>query len=396
MKVYHRADAEMVGLAGDRPVYSADYYTSAVTLRYLAAHRREFNIPDDVDLVVPGANDLPSRPPSGHIALSVEYFRAGPRLPFHPFLRRTLTSLNVAPTQLNTNTYRVLISCYILISKGHSSRGVRTRISRSSTCVYAGGRWRHEHLSYFELPPSERIPVAFRRGYVWTRAPHVSARTLARIDELRELSDPERSQHRPPRRRDHGRPIGSSTGGARGHEPMADRERHGTKCPSAEERIARLHKMAGMGKGKGKEGASTVPPSEGSVPSAPPAKTTVPPATHTSRPEARPDRPREDRPRDDRPRGGRPTGRHEARSGRSREDRPEVPPPAPRSGRDEPRPRDAAPLPSILREHIDPNSSRTAMERVVGPTALKIVHWVHIVPLVEMVVLALDADGDSA
>lgn len=43
----------MVGLAGNRPVYTADYCTSAVTSRYLAALREEFHIPADVDLVVP-------------------------------------------------------------------------------------------------------------------------------------------------------------------------------------------------------------------------------------------------------------------------------------------------------------------------------------------------------
>ncbi|GMN18672.1 hypothetical protein TIFTF001_050825 [Ficus carica] len=79
--------------------------------RYLVALRREFNIPENVDLLVPGVDDLPSRPPSGYIALSVEYFRAGLRLPFHPFLRQALTRLNVAPAQLNANAYRVLISC---------------------------------------------------------------------------------------------------------------------------------------------------------------------------------------------------------------------------------------------------------------------------------------------
>ncbi|GMN61201.1 hypothetical protein TIFTF001_030284 [Ficus carica] len=375
MKVYRRADAEMVGLAGDRPVYSADYYTSAVKLRYLAALRREFSIPNDVDLVVPGANDLPSRPPSGHIALSAE------------------------------------------VSKGHSSRGVRTRTSSSSTCgftqVVVGCT-----NSYFELPPSERIPVAFRKGYVWTRAPHTPARTLAKIDELRELSDLERSQHRllaegslkqhwvgssltsdrpkdqprasPSRvtiarmpepavhyRSRTGRPVvettddqsrvprgvpeatvhGSSSGdaspgtwgprvadedldlvirelfpaqGLRIEEPMADRELRGIKRSSTEERIARLHKMARMGKGKGKEGASTT-------------------SRPASCPEARPDRPRD----------GRPAGRHEARSGRSREDRPEVPPPASRSGRGEPRPRDAAPLPS------GPSSPESFIHRVL-------------------------------
>ncbi|GMN27149.1 hypothetical protein TIFTF001_040991 [Ficus carica] len=89
-RVYRRADTEMVDLAGDRLVYSVDYFTTAVTPRYLAALREEFRIPDDVDLVVPGENDLPSRPPPGYITLSAEYFRARLRIPFHPYLRRAL------------------------------------------------------------------------------------------------------------------------------------------------------------------------------------------------------------------------------------------------------------------------------------------------------------------
>ncbi|GMN70023.1 hypothetical protein TIFTF001_039067 [Ficus carica] len=205
MKVYRRADAEMVELAGDRPVYTADYYTSAVTLRYLAALRREFRIPDDVDLVVPRPNDLPSRPPSGHITLSAKYFRAGLRLPFHPFLRRALTNLNVAPAQLNANAYRVLDEDGSLVQGVLLLPGLQGMFiigcpdsdkQFKHLWFYAGGQWLHRHLSYFELPPSKRVPVAFRRGYVWTRAPHAPVQTLAKIEELRELCDPERSQHR--------------------------------------------------------------------------------------------------------------------------------------------------------------------------------------------------------
>ena len=54
------ADREIVDRAGDRPVYLVDYFTSAVTLSYLAALREEFEIPNDVELLVSGSNDLPS------------------------------------------------------------------------------------------------------------------------------------------------------------------------------------------------------------------------------------------------------------------------------------------------------------------------------------------------
>ncbi|GMN44972.1 hypothetical protein TIFTF001_014168 [Ficus carica] len=96
-RVYRRADQEMVGLAGDRPVYSVDNFTSAVTLRYLAALREKFLIPNDVDLVVPGRNDLPSRLPPGHITLSAKYFRAGLRLPFHPYLSPLVLGVILLP-----------------------------------------------------------------------------------------------------------------------------------------------------------------------------------------------------------------------------------------------------------------------------------------------------------
>ncbi|GMN20173.1 hypothetical protein TIFTF001_043018 [Ficus carica] len=334
MRVYRRADTEMVELAGDRPVYTADYYTSAVTPRYLAALRREFSIPDDVDLVVPGPNDLPSRPPSGHIALSAEYFRAGLRLPFHPFLRRALTNFNVSPAQLNANAYRILIGCYVLwaakfsktlplfafqnlyrMKTAPSSKGFYYFQGFKGTFItgcpdsdkqfkhlwfYAGGRWLHGDLSYFELPPSERVPVAFRRGY-----PDTSLGQAAQ--SRRQIFDP------------------GFPGGCPRSQAMGLRQATRPLEPGV------------LGKGKGKEG--TTVPSGGAVHTAAPAKTAALSVAQSSRPpscpESRADRPREERPREDRPREERHQSRHEVRSGRSRGDRPAVLPPAPRSGRDE-------------------------------------------------------------
>ena len=226
VRVYRRSDQEMEQLAGGRPVYSVDFYTSAVTLGYLAALRREFRIPDDVVLMVPGSNDLPSRPPPGYIALSAEYFRAGLRLPFHPFLRRALTRLNVAPAQLNANAYRILVSCFILWSKQYAEELpfsafqnlYRMKSAPSSAgsyyfqgfkgsfitkCpdsdkqfkhlwFYAGGRWLHGHLLRGQLDPSERVPVVFRRGYVWTRTPHIPEETRGLVNELQGLEEGER------------------------------------------------------------------------------------------------------------------------------------------------------------------------------------------------------------
>lgn len=78
-------DMEMVDRAGDRPVYTMDYFTPAVTLQYLEALREELGIPNDVEMMVLGPNDLPSRPLPGYITLSTEFFRVGLCLSFHPF-----------------------------------------------------------------------------------------------------------------------------------------------------------------------------------------------------------------------------------------------------------------------------------------------------------------------
>ncbi|GMN66701.1 hypothetical protein TIFTF001_035763 [Ficus carica] len=226
-RVYCRGDWEIVELADGRPVYSVDYFTSAITPRYLAALREEFDIPPSVELLAPGANDLPSRPPPGYITLSAEYFRARLRLPFQPLLRRALTKLNVASAQLNANAYRILVSCYILwisnfaaeipfkafqnlyrMKSAPSSTGFYYFQGFKGTFItscpnsdkqfkhlwfYAGGRWLHGELPYSEVPRSERVPVTFQNGYTWARAPHIPELTSAMIDALREQSDQEKN-----------------------------------------------------------------------------------------------------------------------------------------------------------------------------------------------------------
>ncbi|GMN19009.1 hypothetical protein TIFTF001_042801 [Ficus carica] len=422
-RVYRRSDQEMAELAGGFPIFSVDFYTSAVTLGYLAALRRDFQIPAEVELRVPGENDLPSRPPPDYIALSAEYFRVGLRLPLHPFLRQALTRLNVAPAQLNANAYRILVGCFILWAKNFATELpfrafqnlYRMKSAPSSAgsfyfqgfkgtfvakCpdsdkqfkhlwFYAGGRWLHGHLARNELPRSERVPVTFRNGYVWTRAPHIPGTTRGMVTELQNLAEHERDQRmllgqsslsehgwlgfastsrmpsdrrpepvtvaRMPEPTVHYRSRstaaqaevapdqpGDTSPGSWGPR-IADEDLdlviwrlslvQGTKRPTDEDRRERLAKMTNLGKGKGKVGTSA-PPSQNVTPSAtrpalvPPVSTSaaVPTPTPASQTSRPPDFSRDDRQ----------PARSDARTSRTREDRPSQPP-APRSTRGESR-----------------------------------------------------------
>ncbi|GMN71774.1 hypothetical protein TIFTF001_053448 [Ficus carica] len=180
--------------------------------------------------MVSGPNDLYSRPLPGYITLLAEFFRVGLGLPFHPYLRQALRRLNVAPMQLNSNAYRILISYFVLWTKNYTSElsfRAFQNLYRMKTALpsigsyyfqgyqgtfitgcpdsdknykhlwfFAAGRWLHGRLPYDEVTPWERVPITFRRGYVWTQGLYTDARNLERIEKLHEKADPERNQNR--------------------------------------------------------------------------------------------------------------------------------------------------------------------------------------------------------
>ncbi|GMN66718.1 hypothetical protein TIFTF001_035777 [Ficus carica] len=139
-------------------------------LQYLESLREEFWIPGDVKIVVPGPNDLPSRPPPGYVTLSMEFFQAKLRLPFHPFLRRALRRLNVAPMQLNANAYRILISYFVFWTKYYctklSFRAFSEFVPDENNPVVVEvlliPRWLSGRLDYAQVPRG--VPVVSTSG----------------------------------------------------------------------------------------------------------------------------------------------------------------------------------------------------------------------------------------
>ena len=56
--------------------------------------------------------------------------------------------------------------------------------------------WLSSRVSYNQVPTKERVPITFKRGYVWTRELHTEFINRGRIEKLWEKPNPERNQNR--------------------------------------------------------------------------------------------------------------------------------------------------------------------------------------------------------
>ncbi|GMN60234.1 hypothetical protein TIFTF001_029321 [Ficus carica] len=84
-----------VDRARGRPVYTVEYFITAVNPEYLESLRVEFLIPDEIELIVLSPDDLSSRPPLDHVTLSAKFFWAGLRLPSTYFRDRCFGDLTL-------------------------------------------------------------------------------------------------------------------------------------------------------------------------------------------------------------------------------------------------------------------------------------------------------------
>ena len=85
-----------------------------MTEKELALIRMYYQVPDYVQLHLPGPADQPTRPPPGFIAIYWDYFIRGLRLPFHPFIRDMLLNLDISLPQLNPNTVQCMVALWAL------------------------------------------------------------------------------------------------------------------------------------------------------------------------------------------------------------------------------------------------------------------------------------------
>ena len=94
--------------------YPIDFLKCITTPTNLFKLRNLYHIPNDVELVIPGKGDVPSRPPSGYVTLHLECFKLGVRLPLQSYFAKVLSGLHLAPGQLHPNGWRVLSGMFVL------------------------------------------------------------------------------------------------------------------------------------------------------------------------------------------------------------------------------------------------------------------------------------------
>ena len=98
-------------------IYLIDYIACATTPTDLFKLRTLYNILEEVLLVIPGKDDVSSRPPRGYVTMHLESFKLGVRLPLQPYFARILGGIHLAPGQLHPNGRRVLSTLYVLWEK---------------------------------------------------------------------------------------------------------------------------------------------------------------------------------------------------------------------------------------------------------------------------------------
>ena len=67
----------------------------------------------------PKPDERPHLPPVGFMAISEAILKVGVFLPLHPFIDQVLKLFDIAPFQLTSNSYRIMVSFFITFSEAY-------------------------------------------------------------------------------------------------------------------------------------------------------------------------------------------------------------------------------------------------------------------------------------
>ena len=87
-------------------------FGTSPTPGYLDKLRRDYSIPACVQIRALQPGESVTDPPDGWVAAFPKQFEAGLRFPLHPWVRRMMANLGLAPSQFGTNPLRILFGLY--------------------------------------------------------------------------------------------------------------------------------------------------------------------------------------------------------------------------------------------------------------------------------------------
>ena len=94
-------------------------FQSLVTKKRLTSLRAEFQIPSSMTLRAPSMDERPCNAQGDEVSIYMDAIYSGLRLLFHPYFRKVLHAMGLAPIQVNPNVYRYLTALFVLFSKLH-------------------------------------------------------------------------------------------------------------------------------------------------------------------------------------------------------------------------------------------------------------------------------------
>ena len=87
---------------------------SKITEEELAVLRQRYDVPIDIALEVPHPSDRASHPDDDSVALLPIFFECGLRLPIQRYFAWMLAEMEIAPCQLNLNSWRILSGLHVV------------------------------------------------------------------------------------------------------------------------------------------------------------------------------------------------------------------------------------------------------------------------------------------
>ncbi|KAL6284812.1 hypothetical protein ACE6H2_015741 [Prunus campanulata] len=94
--------------------YSIDKVKNEMTEGEIENLRLEYGIPGTIELRLPRKDEKASQPPDGSVLIHPGFFECGFKLPLHPYVHKFLSTLGLAPMQVNPNVYIAWLSMYVL------------------------------------------------------------------------------------------------------------------------------------------------------------------------------------------------------------------------------------------------------------------------------------------